>query len=393
MTETEMTFSAPNPRVKARRSPARSRARVRATLLLTGAWLALVCALCPPAVGAQSTVAVQGDSMALSAKPYLIAQLHPASVISYEALTGRTASAAAALLARQRLGAVLVLAVGTDGRQTPASLAASLRLSARALGPNRCLVLSTVSDADRNRGALNDEIVRFAAAHPHTVRVANWEATVLGRRVRLRYGTYPANRSGWRLYAELLARAARTCEHASASKSTPPVPAPWTGNAGAVRLPVSATPPPSPSAAAIKWWNSGGSALYTAGWHNGQCTELAWERRPDIVARVAEDLYDRSASGATIAPVNWDATFWDADAASAGFLVGVKPQANAIMVYHSHDYPAWPGHVAWVRSVNADGSFVIQEEGNPNPGRVTERTVKPEQLVGADIDFIYSVVP
>jgi surface antigen len=329
--------------------------------------------------------------MALLARPYVLAQLRPASVISYEAQAGRTASTAAALLAGQRLGAVVVLAVGTDGRQTPTSFAALLQIAARVLGSERCLVLSTVFDAHRNRGALNDEIERFAAAHPHTVRVSSWEATVLARHVRLRDGAYPANSSGWQLYAELLARAARTCEQASASKSRPPVPALWPGNAGPVRLPVSATPPPSASAAAIKWWTSGGSALYTTGWHNGQCTELAWERRPDIVARVAEDFYDRSASGTTVVPVNWDATFWDADAAAAGFRVGIKPQANAIMVYHSHDYPAWPGHVAWVRSVSANGSFVIQEEGNPIPGRVTERTVTPDQLVGADIDFIYSL--
>jgi surface antigen len=327
--------------------------------------------------------------MALSARSYVLAQLRPASVISYEAQAGRTASSAAALLTGERFGAVLVLAVGTDGRQTPASFATALRIAARALGSKRCLVLSTVYDSHRNRGALNDEIERFAAAHPRTVRVADWKAAVHARHVRLRDGAYPANRSGWRLYAELLARAARTCEQASASESRAPVP--WRLNAGPVRLPVSVTPPPSPSEAALKWWSSAGAALYTIGWHNGQCTELAWERRPDIVARVAEDWYDRSASGATVAPVNWDATFWDSDAAAAGFRVGVRPQANAIMVYHSHDYPAWPGHVAWVRAVSADGSFVIQEEGNPDPGRVTERTVKPDQLVGADIDFIYSV--
>jgi len=327
--------------------------------------------------------------MAVSARAYVLAQLRPAWVISYEAQAGRTAASAAALLAGQRLGAVLVLAVGTDGRQTPASFAAALRIAARALGAKRCLVLSTVYDSQRSRSALNDEMRRFAAAHPRTVRVADWEAAVLARHVRLRDGAYPVNRSGWRLYAELLARAARRCEQASVSKLGAPVR--WRFNAGPVRLPVSASPPPSPSAAALKWWSSGGSTLYTIGWHNGQCTELAWERRPDIVARVAEDWYDRSASGETVAPVNWDATFWDADAAAAGFRVGVRPQANAIMVYHSHDYPAWPGHVAWVRSVSADGSFVIQEEGNPNPGRVTERTVKPDQLVGSDIDFIYSV--
>ncbi len=160
-----------------------------------------------------------------------------------------------------------------------------------------------------------------------------------------------------------------------------------------MRLPVVASPAPVPSAAALSWWAGGGSALYTAGWHNGQCTELAWERRPDIVARVAEDFYDRSASGAPVAPINWDATFWDADAAAAGFRVGVKPRANAIMVYHSHDYPAWPGHLAWVASVSADGSFVVQEEDNPNPGRITERTVSPDQLTGSDIDFIYSLGP
>jgi len=85
-----------------------------------------------------------------------------------------------------------------------------------------------------------------------------------------------------------------------------------------------------------------------------------------------------------------DATLWEADAAAAGFRVGVAPHAGAIMVHHSDDYPAWPGHVAWVERVNADGSFVVQEEDATVPGRVDERTIEPRELIGADVDFICS---
>ncbi len=151
--------------------------RVRATLPIVAVSLSCACALAP-AAGARTTVTVQGDSMALFARPYLLAQLQGASVISYEARAGRSALSAAALLESQRLGAVLVLAVGTDRRQTPGLFATALQNAARALGRERCLVLSTIYRSRDGQGA-NAVIERFAAAHPHTVKLADWPAAVV----------------------------------------------------------------------------------------------------------------------------------------------------------------------------------------------------------------------
>jgi surface antigen len=162
-------------------------------------------------------------------------------------------------------------------------------------------------------------------------------------------------------------------------------------NAGSVTLPSVVSPAPVPSAAAVAavaQWTSESLAA----WQSGQCTELAFERRPDIVLKATEAWFDTQNAKGDLGQApqpNWDATFWDANAAAAGIPVGTAPQANAIMVYHSHNWPAWPGHVAYVEQVNPDGSFVIEEEDAPVSGKVDQRTVYPSDLVGADVDFIY----
>jgi CHAP domain len=161
--------------------------------------------------------------------------------------------------------------------------------------------------------------------------------------------------------------------------------------AGPVQLPSVVAPAPTPSASALAWWASPNGQTFEAAFRNGQCTDLAELKRPDIVMRSIEAWYDRwVASGYTLAAQQqWAASFWDGNAAAVGMAVGATPRANAIMVMHSHDYPAWPGHVAWVQSVNPDGSFTVLQEHAPTLGVVVQTTYPAAALVGADIDFIY----
>jgi hypothetical protein len=135
--------------------------------------------------------------------------------------------------------------------------------------------------------------------------------------VRLRDGAHPTAAAGWNAFAGVSAWAANAATPLPAAPSTPapapvsasapsptapptvtaaptPTPSPTETytvppeNAGPVALPTVVAPAPVPSAASIAWWKEDGAA-WTAGWRNGQCTELAWKRRPDIVELVAED--------------------------------------------------------------------------------------------------------
>ncbi len=96
-----------------------------------------------------------------------------------------------------------------------------------------------------------------------------------------------------------------------------------------------------------------------------------------------------AAAGAGAAGVSWDATFFDANAARAGIDVGATPRAGAAMVWHSSDFPAWPGDVAYVNAVNPDGSLLITEAHAPTLWQIDQRVVPATEISGQDIDFIY----
>jgi CHAP domain len=386
---------------------------MRKTLLATTVAVSALVVGNAVAASAQGTVAVQGDSMVASSQAYVRAQLAPAAITSYSARPARSAAAAATQLAHQRLAGVVVFDAGTDIAESAAAYRHDLTRAFAALRGDQRLVVVTIYS--HGRPSADDAVIhQFAAARRTRVVVADWAHAIQSRHVRLRDGSHPATAAGWKAFAGVIAwavNAAQSLPAASptatpgpASAPTPvatappaptPTPPPWTipGNAGPVTLPTVADPAPVPSVASIAWWNANGTA-WTAGWHNGQCTELAWEKRPDIVALIAEDDHDRwVSSGYALPTPDWDATFWDDLAAGAGIPVGTVPERGAIMVFNSSDYPTWPGHLAYVDSVNADGSFVIAEENAPTPGVISIRTVEPSELTGADADFIYAIPP
>ena len=90
---------------------------------------------------------------------------------------------------------------------------------------------------------------------------------------------------------------------------------------------------------------------------------------------------------ATKRNVTWrgDAGFWYANASAQGYPVGPTPKVGAIMV----TWESWAGHVAYVEAVNSDGSWVVSEMNWLAFDVIDERTIKPGQLGGKLVGFIY----
>jgi LysM repeat protein len=90
---------------------------------------------------------------------------------------------------------------------------------------------------------------------------------------------------------------------------------------------------------------------------------------------------------ATKRNVTWrgDAGFWYQNAAAQGYPVGPTPRPGSIMV----TWESWAGHVAYVESVNADGSWVVTEMNWVAFDVINQRTIKPGQLGQRLVGFIY----
>jgi LysM repeat protein len=82
---------------------------------------------------------------------------------------------------------------------------------------------------------------------------------------------------------------------------------------------------------------------------------------------------------------NGDAGYWYANAAAQGYSVGATPKVGAIMV----TWESWAGHVAYVESVNADGSWTVSEMNWLAFDVIDIRTIKPGQLGSKLEGFIY----
>jgi LysM repeat protein len=82
---------------------------------------------------------------------------------------------------------------------------------------------------------------------------------------------------------------------------------------------------------------------------------------------------------------NGDAGYWYANASAQGYAVGPTPKVGAIMV----TWESWAGHVAYVESINADGSWVVSEMNWVAFDVIDQRTIKPGQLGTRLVGFIY----
>lgn len=101
------------------------------------------------------------------------------------------------------------------------------------------------------------------------------------------------------------------------------------------------------------------SSSYYVG--NGMwCTDYVNSKRPDVA------IYGNASMS------------WIGSAQAAGKTTGTEAKAGAVAVQN--------GHVAYVESVNPDGSYVVSEMGwNYTPGNYNQRTVQPGEFGG----FIY----
>ncbi len=90
---------------------------------------------------------------------------------------------------------------------------------------------------------------------------------------------------------------------------------------------------------------------------------------------------------ATWRNVTWtgDAGYWYDNAKAQGYPVGPTPKVGAIMV----TWESYLGHVAYVESVNADGSWTVSEMNYVAFDVIDWRTIKPGQLGSKLVGFIY----
>jgi surface antigen len=124
---------------------------------------------------------------------------------------------------------------------------------------------------------------------------------------------------------------------------------------------------------------------------NGECTEWAAEKRPDLLQRIiqhmiAVDLDQQQDEIIT----GLDALYWPTQASSAGISTGRKPLAGALVVFqpgtlYAGDY----GHIAYVERILKGGKLRISEMNAPNLYQVTYRTLPASAGRLAGVRFIY----
>ena len=121
---------------------------------------------------------------------------------------------------------------------------------------------------------------------------------------------------------------------------------------------VTTTAAPSSNGRSISNGYASGSNLYTS----GQCTYYVFDR-----------------VGGKIGSTWGNASNWANAAASSGYTVNNTPKAGAIMQTTQGAY----GHVAYVESVNSNGSVRVSEMNyGYGPGVVTSRTISASQAAG-----------
>jgi lysophospholipase L1-like esterase len=188
----------------------------------------------PAAAGAR--VLVVGDSLEVGTAPYLRDRLKGVEALAVDARVGRPSPEGLRVL-REKLRPeddVVVFDLGTnDG--SPALLAADLAGAAATVGPNRCLVVSSIVRPGLG-GPLTGAITKFAATHPQ-VQVVPWRETVAGSTGVIRGDGVHATPQGYALRARLVAATIQSCLLSN------PIPAP-SPTAKYTPLPTPAAPAP-----------------------------------------------------------------------------------------------------------------------------------------------------
>lgn len=158
-----------------------------------------------------------------------------------------------------------------------------------------------------------------------------------------------------------------------------------------------ATPMAAPQAhqAALQTWAQKGANYQNTINHDGQCGALADLKRPDVLRNLTIKIWTLQYEGASVPQtINNEyygtnepagglaAKFWPTIAKYAGYKVDTHAHAGALMVFQPGSKWAAPdksaknpGHIAWVKKVNKNGSIVIEEEHAPILGKIATHTV------------------
>ena len=133
-------------------------------------------------------------------------------------------------------------------------------------------------------------------------------------------------------------------------------------------------------------------AAYLNVFRNGQCTDWAAQKRPDIVERGTVQLWADYLAGDERAIANWNGGFWDDTARAAGLEVGTLPRAGAVVAFDpgTAGIAAVTGHIAYVESVDDDaGAFTVSEMNAPLPYVVSYRRIPTSAIARGGISFVY----
>jgi len=123
---------------------------------------------------------------------------------------------------------------------------------------------------------------------------------------------------------------------------------------------------------------------------NGQCTEWAAQRRPDIVEQATVRLLADHLMGRPDLGISWDGGFWDDMARAARLPVGTVARAGALVAFDPGVMGAdlTTGHIAYVESGNDDDTFTISEMNAPLAGQVTYRTISMAAVADGGVNFV-----
>jgi surface antigen len=137
------------------------------------------------------------------------------------------------------------------------------------------------------------------------------------------------------------------------------------------------------------FWAVNGNAVMSI-FQNGQCTQLAADKRPDVVrAIVLTTIAHEVQNGQGEAIPNFDARYWGTLAHKAGIATGKQPRVGALMVFQPGVLGAGStGHIAYVQSVRKH-RFTIAEMHAPGLYQVTFETYRRSIARRWGLRFIY----
>ncbi len=123
---------------------------------------------------------------------------------------------------------------------------------------------------------------------------------------------------------------------------------------------------------------------------NGQCTQLAADKRPDVVKQIVEGFIGADIAHRHVEAVpSFDARYWANDAAAVGIPTGHKPTVGALIVFQPNVLGAGSvGHIAYVTSVGRQ-SFTISEMNAPLPYHTSSRTLPMSAARMSGVNFVY----